>query len=749
MFNGANVSNSQNIVSEFFERNYPSGQSIVRRTSGSQVGVANKTLSSQSIEATVSLNSLFRDPRFVLTQRNRIIQSSLNDVVTAGLETVYSSGKSITVIDPESTDGVRTLTGAAAANRVLLDSVATSNAGFDFISSEVSYLNELARTSSLEAQGYNIVGPNGQNFQHGPETPIPQNAGTVSSGGRLVLTDSNFNEGEKEWYLERARLLNETGFLSPSGHLVNGFDFDLPDSFENLRTSGTYFPGLGEAGRATTAIPDSVVRQGTVKAYIAPALIEMLLHMSSDDADIKIGAGSGTHRGGIPEGQAGQGSGYTPLQSGTTSDPSYVTAHAMGRAADIFMVTSRDGTRGAGTGNNGHYADPENADVFKASVDIFFSELNSLGAYRPDLLPDQIIIHSGLITHYGIVGGLEGEDTAIKQMYPNLRYVNIGANDQHRDHIHITYSAERAGVYSGPGGSMGVVNAPSPNLLDGATGVGEHFTPATSAAYEVLTNPVYTNSYIDNPSATLQRAQVVELLYGTWCGLEAACLFAAIAYRESRYTPAALNPNVVDSGDFSNGLWQINFLPGATHGAKDYFLPVTSSGQLTGFVERGWHLAWTNWQAEGWTEDNYGARMQGLGSSYSLEQIKAGADRALWVPLNQAYMLYKVSTGKNIQRAFGSADREYVNPEDVGRTSFFPWGDYGGGGAVGWIYSVHFRDAYQAYIEFGGNGSDIQNWTLDMFTHVNTKSTPYAEEWVSGRYYDGKSDTTGTVESLS
>lgn len=744
MFNGNNVSSSQSIVSEFFARNFPNGQSIVRSTTTSISGVANKTLTSQSIEATVSLNNLFRDPRFALTQRNRIIQSSLNDVVTAGLETVYSSGNSITIVDPENPEGTTTLTGSAAANRILLDSVVTTNAGFDFIARDHSYLTQLAQTASAEADGYNIVGPDGEDFQHGPEDPLPPNAGSVSSGGRLILTESAFNEGEKDWYLERATLLNQTGFLYSSGHLTEGFGFDLPDHLTGLHTSGTYFPGLSDS--PNHHIPDSIVSQGMVKAYIAPSLIEMLLYMSSDDTDIIIAAQSGTQRGSDIR---GQGPNYTPLQSGQS-----VTAHAMGRAADIFMVTSRDGLRGKGTGNNGHYASPETASVYKESLEIFLSELNSLGAYRPDLIPDEIIIHADLQAHYGIKDrGFEGEDTAIKQLYPNLKYVNLLANNSHKNHIHITYSPERAGVYAGPGGSMGVVRPITNNPLDGATGIGEH--PLTGVGPDATRNAYtasrYITSYIHTPSATLLRSQVAELLYGTWCGLEAACIFAAIARRESQYTPAALNPNVSESGDFSNGLWQINFLPDAGWGNVDYYLPVTSSGAQTGFTEKGWHLAWTNWQADGWTQDNYGTKMRSLGSSsrnLSFEQIRAGMNPALWVPLNQAYMLYRVSTGRNAPQIFNLTDKSYVNPEDVTSNSFFPWGDYGGGGAVGWIYSVHFSDAYQTYIEFGGRGSDIQDWTLDMFRHVNTKSTRYAENWVNGHYYEGKNDTTGTDEGL-
>lgn len=722
MFNGNNVSSSQSIVSEFFSRNYPNGQRIIKSTTDSRVGAAagRKTLTSQSIESTVSLSNLFRDPRFVLTQKPRLLQSSLNNVITSGMETVYSQGASISVKDPSDPEGVRVLTGAAAANHVFLNSSVTTNASYDFISGESAFLNQLANASSDVATAGYVFGPNGEAYPHGSHSSIP-NAGQVSAGSRMVLLESTFGPQEKEWYLDRARMLQGmTGsdgtpsFGSPST-LVNGFDFDIENGRQNISVHSTYVPGFSSAN---VDIPDSVINASLQKAYIAPVIIEFMIYMNSDNTDIFFVGSPGTQRASNLD---QQGNNFSPLQDGDT-----VSAHVMGRALDIGGVTNRDGTRGkldfAQSG--------EPVEVYREALEIFLDELNTLGATRPDLIPDLIMIHDDLAPIYGLnSGGLEDAATYVKQQYPNLLYVNFGTDGNHNNHIHISFAPQRSGVYVGPGGALGG----SSQADAGGASVGDtsYYSDTIVASpqivFEVYGNSVYTKNYATTPSDTISREQIVKLLYATCMSLEAACLFAAVVTRESNSRPYVINPR---RNDYSIGLWQQNML---AHGSKNYYLPVNPNGSAGGITEVGWKLAYQNWNSIGMNSSNFEAKLRGLDSGFTDSELKAAANPAVWVPLNQAYMLYTTITSRIAPQTFSAADKIATSP-DTGYI-FSPWGDYDNGPYYGWISNVRFKEAYDLFVSFGQPGADLQQWVLDMFASSSGSSSisaQYANQWVNG-----------------
>jgi len=508
MFNGSSVSSSQSIVSEFFSRNYPNGQRIVGGTTDSRsgVGVGRKTLTSQSLESTVSLNNLFRDPRFVLTQKPKLLQSSLRNVITSGLETVYSQGASISVKDPSDPEGARVLTGSAAANYILLNSTITTNASADFIGTDAAFLNQLANASSDVATAGYTFGPNGEHYPHGNHTSVP-NAGQVSGGSRMVLLESTFGPGEKEWYLDRARMLqgmsNADGipsFGSPSA-LVDGFDFDIENGRQNITVHGTYVPGFSSA---SVAISDEIINASMQKAYIAPIIIEFMIYMNSNNTDIFFTGSPGLSRAGDPN---IQGNNFTPLEDGDT-----VSAHVMGRALDLGGATNRDGTRGKL--NFAQSGEP--VEVYREALEILLDELNTLGASRPDLIPDLIMIHDDLASVYGLnSGGLEDAATYVKQQYPNLLYVNFGTDGNHNNHIHISFAPQRSGVYIGPGGALGgtpSANAAYDGLIEGdAAYYADTIVAPSSTVLEVYGDPVYTKNYATTPSDTMTKEQIAML----------------------------------------------------------------------------------------------------------------------------------------------------------------------------------------------------------------------------------------------
>jgi len=723
MFNSNNVSSSQSIVSEFFSRNYPNGKRIVNGTTDSRAGVpaGRKTLTSQDVEATTALNNMFRDPRSMLSQKNRMLQGSYNNILTSGIETTYSQGASLSVRDPSDPEGQRVLTGPAASNWVMLNSAFTTNASYDFLANDSSFLNSLVNASAdANILGYTF-GADGTPYPHGNHNSVP-NSGQVSAGSRMVLLDSNFGPGEKEWYLDRARLLqgmtgaDGVSAFGNSGALVNGFDFDLQDGMQNLAVHSTWVPGYSSAN---VDIPDEIINASMQKAYIAPVILELMIYMNSANTDIFFVGSPGLSRAANP---AIQGSNLTPLEDGDT-----VSAHVMGRALDIGGVTNRDGTRG----KLNFETTGETVEVYREALEIFLDELNTLGATRPDLIPDLIMIHDDLALIYGVGDGLEDASTYVKQQYPNLLYVNFGHDGNHNNHIHISYGPQRSGVYTGPGGVLGG-SSQADAASSGQAGA-EYYSDTVVASpeiiYEVYGNQMYTKNYATTPSDTLTREQVTKLLYATCMSLEAACLFTAIVTRESNLTPYVLNPR---GNDYSIGLWQQNML---AHGPKTYYMPINSNGTAGGFSELGWKLAYSNWSSIGMNSSNYEAKLRGLDSSFTDAELKAAASPAVWVPLNQAYMLYTTITSRTAPQTFSPSDKIANSPENG--YIFSPWGDYRNGPYYGWISNVRFKEAYDLYVSFGQPGADLQRWVIDMFASggSGSKSAEYGEMWVNGYHF--------------
>jgi len=727
MLNGNNVSSSQSIVSEFFSRNYPNGQRIVKGTTDYRSGAiaGRKTLTSQATENTSSLNNFFRNPLNLLGQKSKLIQSSYGNILTSGIETVYSQGASVSVRDQSDPEGQRVLTGSLASNQILLDAGATTNASLDYLGNDVALLSQLANASSDVATAGVTFGLNGEAYPHSNHTSVP-NAGQVSAGSRMILLESTFGPGEKQWYLDRARVLqgisNSDGIAAfgSSSSLVNGFDFDIENGRQNINVHSTYVPGFSSAN---VDIPDEVINASMQKAYIAPVIIEFMIYMNSDNTDIFFTGNPGLQRAGNPD---IQGSNLTPLEDGDT-----VSAHVMGRALDIGGVTNRDGTRG----KLNFAQSGETVEVYRQALEIFLDELNTLGASRPDLIPDLIMIHDDLATIYGLnSSGLEDAATYVKQQYPNLLYVNFGTDGAHNNHIHISFAPQRSGVYVGPGGALG--GAPSVSAANGGnTGVdGPYYADTiiapSSTVFEVYGNSVYTKNYATTPSDTMTKEQIAKLLYATCMSLEAACIFVAVVTRESNLTPYVINPR---GNDYSIGLWQQNML---AHGSKTYYVPINTNGSGGGMSQLGWKLAYKNWNSIGMTGSNFEAKLRGLDSAFSDSELKAAADPAVWIPLNQAYMLYTTITSRTAPQTFSIADKIATSPE--AGYIFSPWGDYNNGPYYGWISNVSFKEAYDLFVSFGQPGYDLQQWVVDMFASPSgsaSKSAQYANQWVNGWYF--------------
>ena len=123
--------------------------------------------------------------------------------------------------------------------------------------------------------------------------------------------------------------------------------------------------------------------------------------------------------------------------------------------------------------------------------------------------------------------------------------------------------------------------------------------------------------------------------------------------------------------------------------------------------------------------------------NYVVEKLRELVDHRVWIPNNQAYMLYTMRTGIT----------PYFNFPKLGMTPetgyhFNVWGD-GFKSPYGWLTGgVKFEDAVRVYTN-GGGTKDLKQWLLDVYSKdpacqleiVANYSAKYINDWVNGATY--------------
>lgn len=93
-------------------------------------------------------------------------------------------------------------------------------------------------------------------------------------------------------------------------------------------------------------------------------------------------------------------------------------------------------------------AKPENNKV------AFIKLLDALKSISSDLHPDLIVFDPAIADEFGIIdkqydidSQYAKSDGILQKNYPELRKINFAANSSHNNHIHISFSPQRAGTY--------------------------------------------------------------------------------------------------------------------------------------------------------------------------------------------------------------------------------------------------------------------------------------------------------------
>ena len=515
-----------------------------------------------------------------------------------------------------------------------------------------------------------------ENYNSGPsdtDTDVPYEVppDVVTTTGFPIALFSLLTDEQKNWYKDRGSQLAKLGVVNDSSYLTNGFSFDIPDDLTNLRWFGSYYP---EYSNKTYTIPEDLIKAKVQKAYPSAALTELLLLLASKG--YKFSGGLGARR---ANGANGMGPDVTGITSGTAEKKTVLTDHAFGRGFDFdYFVNS--GEQAVVVGGS--------ASEYMRQLDILLGVLNTLPRH---LLPDQIVIGNWCSKDY-LSSGTKNTMGKLVEKYENLVYTSIAMDSPtssvHKSHIHISFSAFRAGKYDGAGGVLAVLGQSGPNS--------SIVTRVRQALQKDNIGLEYQNKNYFKDESQLTDLQVFELLY-TVANMvpEIAAIFTAISHRESRWRPYSANKQ----GFF--GLLQYGSRRGESGGDATVDLLIPTKERI-----KMWELAFKNWKTEEYEEKKITEK--NINSILSKIQNTPNAgkeyyDERAWIPKNQMACFRGKIAQPNLKK-------QLTNFGDKAATALVgPWGE--SFLTHGWIGGVSFYLAAEVYKKATGQDvSKLQEW---------------------------------------
>lgn len=671
-FDTSDLSSTQSIVDKVGSQFYPNGEVVIKNTTMSRLPMQDRTLRSADPVKILQGDGLFRNPAFATAAYAQSTQSALHGILAAQADI----DDEVKIADPDDPTGQKYLTGAAARSEIMKQSVMTTGIAPGGFEATIKAMNATVINSTTlnTGSGSSVSNEYGRTFSHSTTGYAPaENAEVYNGGSRQIALEENLTEKEKEIYQTKVPELNKKvnfkGSISTFSINFNSNSEkqDLKNLGFEIYQGGTFFGG-GDGSRIP--VPKEYIGTGTKTCYVSAALIELLLQLTNT---IYVDGGQGT--------RTIVGSNFSALSAENNS----VSDHSFGRGFDISAV---------GSTLNSAISLVSSLDSYRKGLDILLSALQKLPR---ELHPDLIIVHDQLASELGILEkGLEDANSAVRVKYKGLSpYINFGCDSSHRDHIHISFSAQRAGSFLTP--AM-------------AESLGQITYSGLGASGDVNFDK-FKNSYFNKPNEALSPDEVFNLL--TTTGIynpEICAIFTGIAERESSFRPGALNTDRGTS-DFSFGLFQINLLPTAS-GPRTFYLKYPTEDQVLGFS-----LAYATEQ---------GLSQADLANKVKTTASRSTVDQRIFIPYNQAYMIGVTSQGE-VETA-----KRIKNNTQFYKYMFYPWGDYKG--TYGFINKVKFSTISQVYTGSGKNIEVLKTWIRTHFK--NNKPFPYIEDWMNGEYYE-------------
>jgi hypothetical protein len=680
--NSTDLSSTASIANKIGQSFYPNGEVVVTGTTMSQQPYEDRSLRSADPVKLIQGDGLYRNPAFAINAYAQSTQSAMHGIIAS----MSDINDNVKIADPNDPRGTP-LTGAAAKMEIAKNSmIVTGNSPSGF-SESIKALNDTIINSTVQPTSSDVAYVTSEMGATVAEktagyVPSTEPGMVLNGGSRAIALDSILSDEEKEVYKTKIAQLNGKANFKGS---VNIFELDLSTNSkgQNLSTLGFSLnqePSYISGSMQSAQVDPNLLGTGKKKCYVSAALIEMLLQVTNK---IFIDGGTGTDRTLV-----GPNFSILNAENNTVSD------HAFGRGFDIMAV-----------GNSATSPNKlsTNIDTYRQGLHLFLTTLNGL---TQDLHPDLIVVHDQLMSELGIAeNGLEGANAAVRTKYPNLaRFVNFAVDSSHRDHIHVSFSAQRAGSFI------------TPEIATAITGV----SFAAEDAKGGISLDKFKQNFFGKASASLTPDEVMALLSTSGLfSLEVSAIFTAIAEREANVQPAAINTKRPQ--DFSVGMFQINLLPKA-HGDKTFYMKYNASGQPEDTTVLGYKLAYSI------DSDN---NPKTLADKVMNQATQATVDRRVWIPYNQAWMLGVTAVGS------ARVAQIIKNNNPIDHDCFFPWGEYGTEYVPGFIFKTKFSTALSVYLNRGGTDANLRKW---IRTNITQKSSPkaykYIEGWMGGSVYD-------------
>jgi hypothetical protein len=331
------------------------------KTSYSQYGDANRTLTQRDLQSVLAGDALYRSPNFGLQVSQKTTESSVNSILLAG----SNDSASMKIQDPNSPNSGDYLQGASAFHQI----VASGSLGQASLSFGLpDYIGTLAASTDPDTS------PGGHS-----DVTYSVDTTKATMGSRLVAFKQDMLPEEAAIYESQIKKLLSLNIIEDFAFAIWKFK---TDGTESIQSGWTIYETNSYEERNAPKLDTTKdwSKEAGKTAYLGASLIEMLLQLG-DKIYLKGGVGVSRYF------KAGN---LKPL-----TDKSGISDHTFGRGIDIEIVgnTSKDAVNVA-----------TSLDNYKVALDILLTQLNNMPEY---LQPDLIVIHPALETEYGIGQGFE------------------------------------------------------------------------------------------------------------------------------------------------------------------------------------------------------------------------------------------------------------------------------------------------------------------------------------------------------
>lgn len=378
-----------------------------------------------------------------------------------------------------------------------------------------------------------------------------------------------------------------------------------------------------------------------------------------------------------------------------------INDHSTGRGIDIrYVGTSMDTVVDLNTKNV-----PKNKTAFNLLLD-------TLAVMDESLLPDLIVFDDRLESEYGILSGAyeidssasSGVNGIIQKKYPMLKKIDFHANNGHQDHFHIAFSPQRAGSYI--------------DYVDSTTAPNWGSSPSTGVSLQGLSKyPDLFASRFADTSAVKNVDELYQALIG-FGGFspEVSAIFVMIAQRESSISAAGFNGNI-GTGDYSLGLWQINYYGNQNLINQDIDLYDLQKEQTSYFVSKQkiktYKLLFKDYETL--KINNINSAVAKMKQIYNEEKTRKSSQQNPVFVDGKKYAddrLFNAATQIGLLKSFVSRYKS--------RWKFTAWGEYKDGPEYGWITSLKFQTAVDVYVKNnpGKTKKDLQDFCAPMIKNM-------------------------------